>query len=324
MNPLPDQPPGSVLAHFSPYTRGLTWHRAAGGFSGARVWCGADPVPRVALKAWPADTSLERLRRIHTWMTAARDLPFVPDVLPGAGRRTVFADGGLWDCCRWLPGEPRAAPTLEVVVSACAAVAELHRVWAEIGTVHGPCPGVPARLRILAENAPLLCAGPDVLLPVNPALDPLLRRAVEVAARAAPRAGAELRAWEHREFVLQPCVRDLRGEHVLFSDDTVTGIVDYGAATIDHPAGDLARWLGDIADPDDARFVGGLNAYRTARPAFDAPDDFVRLLAHTGAVCSVLGWLVRLVVRGEPVVDAGAVGSRLARLVERSERYISI
>jgi homoserine kinase type II len=155
---------------------------------------------------------------------------------------------------------------------------------------------------------------------VSPELDPLLRHAVGVAARAAPRAVEALRVWEHREFLLHPCVRDLRGEHVLLSAGVVTGIIDYGAAAVDHAATDLARLLPDFAG-DTSLFAAGLNAYRAARPAFDAPDDFVRLLADTGAVCSVLGWLVRLVMRREPVADEGAIASRVTQLLASTELF---
>jgi hypothetical protein len=86
---------------------------------------------------------------------------------------------------------------------------------------------------------------------------------------------------------------------------------------VDHPAVDLARFLDDAGGSDTARFAAGVNAYRTARPAFDATDDFVLLLARTGAVCSVLGWLVRLAVRREPPADPPAAAARLAFLLSR-------
>jgi homoserine kinase type II len=215
-------------------------------------------------------------------------------------------------------------------------VAALHDAWAEpAGT--GPCPGVLNRLRVLAENAALLAAGPGAQPPVSPLLDPLLRRAATGAARRAPGAARALRPWEHHPFTLYPCVRDLRGEHVLFDGGRVGGIVDFGAAAVDHPAVDLARLLADFAAADDLlstvpagtgcsggddqRFAAGLTAYRAARPAFDAPDDLVRLLAHTGTVCSLIGWLVRLTVRREAVADPAAAAVRLAALVARADRY---
>jgi homoserine kinase type II len=256
-------------------------------------------------------------------MLAARHLPFVPEVLTGAGGHPAFFESDrAWDCCRWLPGEPRPAPTPEEVAAACEAVARLHDAWAALATSRGPCPGVRNRLRVLAENESLLRAGPDALPPVAPELDPLLRRAVAVAGRFAPLAIAALRPWENREGALQTCVRDLRGEHVLFSAGAVTGIIDFGAAAVDHSAVDLARLLTDLAGVDSALFTAGLNAYRTARPAFDAADHFVKLLAETGTVCSVLGWLVRLVARREPFSDTGAIATRLALLVDRAESIV--
>jgi homoserine kinase type II len=183
---------------------------------------------------------------------------------------------------------------------------------------------VANRLRALAENEPLLSAGPGALPTVSPLLDPLLRRASAIAARAAPLAARALRAWEHHTFPLHPCVRDLRGAHVLFEADRVSGIIDYGATAVDHPAVDLARLLGDLAGDNEALFEIGLNTYRSARGPFDAPDAFVYLLAHTGAVCSVLGWLVRLVVRRENPADPAAVAERIGRLLTRTEHFAHI
>ena len=321
MNPLPEHPPFPVVAHFAPHTYGLSWHRAPGGFSGARVWRGeADGTPRVALKAWPDGTSPDRVSQVHAWLAQAAHLPFVPTVFAGAGGHTVCAEGGrLWDCGRWQPGEPRTAPAAAEIVRACEAVAGLHAAWAG-ETTRGACPGVRNRLRALAENEPLLRAGHGALPPVSPLLDPLLRRAVLVAARTAPLAARALHPWEHRALALHPCVRDLRGEHLLFQDGRVSGIIDYGAMAVDHPAVDLARLLDDYAAEDDALFRAGMNAYRAARGLFDAPDEFVRLLARTGAVCSVLGWLVRLVTRGERPADPPAVAARLDALVSRAAR----
>ena len=324
MNPLPELPPFSVVAHFAPHSDGLAWGRAPGGFSGACVWRGdIAGAPRVALKAWPAGTPPERVTQIHAWLAEAAHLAFVPKVFAGAGGRTVFAEADrVWDCGRWLPGEPRTAASAAEVALACEAVAHLHGAWAG-ETSRGACPGVRNRLRALAENELLLRAGPDALPPVSPLLDPLLRRAVLVAARAAPLAARALQPWEHRTFTLHPCVRDLRAEHVLFEGARVNGIIDYGAMAVDHPAVDLARLLDDYAGEDNALFRAGMNAYRAARGAFDAPDEFVHLLARTGAVCSVLGWLVRLVTRGERPTDplaTSAVAARLDALVSRVAR----
>lgn len=304
-------PPFPVLDHFAAHTRVQTWRRASSGFSGAVVWLGES----AALKMWPFGTTTERLRQIHAWMTAARHLPFVPHVFG-----VLEHDGRVWDCTQLMPGAPRAAPTADEVARACNAVAELHGAWAERESRRGPCPGVRNRIRVLSENEPLLRAGPNSVPKVSAQLDPLLRDGVSLVTRAAPLAVGALRPWEGREFALHPCVRDLRGEHVLFSDSGVSGIIDYGAAGIDSPASDLARLLDDYAESDATVFDVGLNAYRAARPAFDAPDEFVHLLARSGTICSILGWLVRVVVRREPVADEAAVATRLSQLLSRAGR----
>jgi homoserine kinase type II len=174
------------------------------------------------------------------------------------------------------------------------------------------------RLRILAENEPLLAAGSGSLPPVAPDLDPLLRRAARAVGRVAPALSSALQAWAETEFALQPCARDLRAEHVLFEGGRVTGVIDFGAAAVDSPAVDLARLL---LDWGDQFFGAALPAYRRVRPHFDAPDELVRLLAEGGAACSALGWLVRLAARREPVPDAAALAARLARLVARVEHF---
>jgi len=309
-------PPPRVLAAFAPHTTGLAWDRAPGGFSGARVWRGRDAAgtARRALKAWPRATAA-RLVQIHEWVRRAAHLPFVPEVLRGAGGALVVEGDDVWDCCRWVPGAPLAHPTGAEVTRACEAVACLHDAWAG-GSNRGPVPGVRNRLAVLEENAALLRAGPGALPTVSPLLDPLLRRAGEVVARAAPSAARALDVWADVPLALQPCVRDLRADHVLFDGGAVRGIIDFGAAAVDHPAVDLARLLGDYG----AHFDAGLAAYRAARPGFDAPDELVALLACTGLLCSALGWVVRLAVRRECVGAPDTVAARVAALLEKIAR----
>lgn len=311
MDLLPERPPRAVLSHFAPHTDGLTWHRAPAGFSGAQIWRGDAPdgTPKLAVKAWPPGTTLDRLHQIHEWTARAAHLAFVPKAY-GA-----VEAAGLWDCGTWVPGAPRPAPTAAEVACACAAVARLHDAWAA-DAQRGPCPGVRNRLRIFADSAALLRAGPGALPSVSPLLDPLLARAVALVARAAPDAVRALELWADVPLVLQPCVRDLRADHVLFVGATVSGIIDFGAAAVDHPVVDLARLLGDF----DAHFDVGLAAYRAARPAFDAPDELVRLLARVGPVCSALGWVVRLVVRREATPDPPRIAARLDHLLDRIVR----
>jgi hypothetical protein len=296
----------------------LRWSVVSGGFSGALVWRGEDEsgTPRVALKRWPAEVGEARLGRVHAAMAAAAHLPFVPNIFRTRDGSTVVSDGGtVWDATRWMPGEPCCTPSVAETETACAAVARLHAVWP--ATSHGPCPGVLNRLRMLGEwrGRP---ASPDEFGRLPEELHPLLQRAAAVASSLAPDAERALGPWSGRLLPLRTCLRDLRGDHVLFTGADVTGVVDYGALAEDYPAVDLARLLGDLAGEDDGRFAAGLRAYRETGGDFEVPDEFVRLLDRTGVVCSLLGWLRRFTVEKRAYPDGSAVARRLAALLARA------
>ena len=112
---------------------------------------------------------------------------------------------------------------------------------------------------------------------------------------------------------------DRRGLSSIVFAGTSLMLFGFGAMAVDSPAVDLARLLGDYAETGTL-FRAGLASYRRARPPFDAPDEFVELLARAGVICSLLGWLVRLVVRREPVSDPASTASRLARLLASLEQ----
>ena len=310
-------PPDGLLGEFGSLVSGVRWVAlgAAGGFSGARIWRGErDGTAAFALKAWPPSMSPERLAAIHRLMARAAPLPFVPSVFPTANGSTVpTANGRVWDVSAWMPGTAdfHANPTPVRLANAVAALARLHRAWRPPQPTFAPCPGVRRRLKLLAEWPTLQSDG----LP-GPETNRRARLALSVAA---DRAEAELMAWLNRPLHLQPCLCDVWGAHVLFSGDAVVGLIDYGAVKVDHVAVDLARLLGDLVGDDDARFTAGLNAYRAAGGALDAPDEFVRLLDRTGAVCAVVFWLLRL---RDPASldDPAAVLRRLDRLATRVER----
>jgi Ser/Thr protein kinase RdoA (MazF antagonist) len=310
--------PAAVLARYAPALDGLAWVPVGGGFSGAGVWRGDDPTgnPTFALKAWPPEFAPARLAQIHGWLTRVAHLPFVPAVLPAAdGRSFVSEAGRLWDLSRWKPGVPLAAPTAAEVEAACAAVARLHAAWHVERLAPAPC--VAFRLRALSDFQTYFASTPSV----SPTLDPHLRRAHSAVTRTRSWAEQTLRRWEAEPLPLRPCVRDLRGEHVLFSAGTVTGIVDYGAMAVDHAAADLARLLGDLAGEDDELFAAGLRAYREAGGRLGATDEFVRVLDRSGAIGSVVGWFVRLRSGGRNLLGEEAIAARLDRLTGRVERF---
>src|SRR5438270_374303 len=105
-------PPAAVLAAYPPAVARRAWMPVGGGYSGADVWKGLAPDgSAVALKAWPADTTPDRVRTVHGWQAAAAELPFVPRLVPAPAGGT-FVDFGerLWELSTWLVGVPDARP----------------------------------------------------------------------------------------------------------------------------------------------------------------------------------------------------------------------
>ena len=119
---------------------------------------------------------------------------------------------------------------------------------------------------------------------------------------------------------LQPCLCDVWNDHVLFGGDCVTGLIDYGAMKIDHPAVDLARLLGSLVQDDAAGWATGLAAYREVRPLSADEEELARALDVTGTVAAAAVWLRWLYHEGKEFEDGAAAGRRLKGLTARFGR----
>jgi len=313
--------PALIFSRFGPALVGLNWIPVTGGFSGADVWRGEDAngTPAFALKRWPSQTTTARLAQIHAWIKQVVHLPFVPTVLHTVeGGTVVQHEDRVWDVTKWLPGVPHTLAGQAEVEYACQAVAELHAVWSQLPQ-RSPCPGVMRRLEVLTQ----WLSNPDLtIVNLQPSLMGLISRAMAIVERVAPFVLQALQPWKTVPMLLHPCIRDLRGEHVLYVGERVTGIVDFGAMDIDSPAIDLARLLGDLAGENEQLIAVGLNKYRQFRSGFDVDDGFIRLLDRAGVVCSIIGWFARLSKKQlqSPIEN---VKNRLTSLVARAEQFKS-
>jgi len=308
-----------VLSRFGLSLAGLRWERVGGGFSGAEVWRGDNANgPCYALKAWPVGFPVARLEAIHRWMGRAGHFPYIPRLLRALdGRTLVDTADQLWDAAQWMPGFAREEPTIGEIETACATIAELHAAWRDEST-RTPAPGVRNRLQLmrgwLSAPRPAAWAAPSFSRT-------LLDRAARVVARAVPAALAALSPWEHVSLRCQPCLRDLRAEHVLFVGGRATGVIDFGAMAIDHPAVDLARLLGDFADQAADIFAIGWRAYCDVGGELETSPEFLAQLARTGSLGSAINWLMRLQNPDVLPVGVAALEARLERILGRIERF---
>jgi Ser/Thr protein kinase RdoA (MazF antagonist) len=319
----------SVLQRYCQAAPNATLRRLAqhGGFSGARLWQVSGGGITAVLKAWPStEVDAGRLVRIHHLMHAARlaGLDFVPAVyVDDRGRTVVDQAERLWDLAEWRFGEGFcAAPSTRRVENACACLARLHAAWASPGAIVGPCPAVQRRLARLHEWKKLVSGG------WRPAVD-AVHGAVQAPIEGAWRtvnlwfdsAAQMLMPWVDRLFPLQPCLCDIWHDHVLFQGETVTGIIDYGSAKVDHVAVDLARLLGTTVQDDATLRAAGLEAYGPVRALSFEEQELVTVLDKTGIIVGLANWVRWLYLDRRPFEDYSMVAQRIQKLLARVERW---
>jgi Ser/Thr protein kinase RdoA (MazF antagonist) len=300
-----------------------------GGFSGARLWRLEAADGPLCLRAWPLPSpSGERLRSLHYLMGRARGagLLFVPAVIPAADGATWEEHAGrVWELTSWMPGRAdfHHRPSTARLEAASAALARVHDAWAGPTPALGPCPGVRRRLECAQEWTALMRSGwrPAFTAGDRDPVRPWAERAWDILHRQCDRVPQLLAAWAERPVPLQPCLCDIWHDHVLYTADAVTGLVDYGSVKLDHVAVDLARLLGSLVGDDANQQSVGLEAYSRIRPLSAEEGAFVRVLDETGTVLAAANWLIWLYRDGRSVEDRTAAASRLALLVERLERW---
>jgi Ser/Thr protein kinase RdoA (MazF antagonist) len=300
-----------------------------GGFSGARLWQIDGAAGPLCLRAWPVGFHPERLSFIHYCMTCAQDagVAFVPRMFTSLhGTLQIEYGDRLWELQEWLSGEAsyHRRPSLAKLQAACAALARLHACWASFGRFEaGVCPAVMRRLEAEREWRELVQSGWRPLAEADdddPAR-PLAQRAGRALANHINLIPGLFRRWSMRMWPLQPCLCDVWHDHILFDEDYVTGIVDYGAVKIDHPAVDVARLLGSLVEDDPAGWATGIAAYREVRPFTSEEEELARVLDLAGTTVGASVWLRWLFHDGKEFADRAAAIRRLEVLVKRIEKW---
>lgn len=294
----------------------------AGGLSGARLWrfdAGRGPL---VLRAWPPDgPDVEAIRRIHGWLAGLRHLGFVPVPLPDREGRTVRVEGGsCWQVEPWMPGEAEVGrpPREDRVRSGFAALAALHAGLSAHRSV-GPSTGLAARWR---EAEALRAGGFDALeeslrrTPDGPERV-LAGRWVGRARGLVPAVVEELRREASRPVAVQPCLRDARPGHFLFSGSVLTGLVDFGAMAVESPAADLARLLSEWLGGDRAGRAAALDAYDRVRPLDPECSRLIGVFERSAALLLGGHWARWHFLEGRVFDDRDAVRLGLERGLAR-------
>lgn len=318
---------------------------AAGGMSGAQFWRVTASCGTHILRRWPREhPTPERLRFIHAVLRHASRRGFAVAPVPicsSSGESHVEFAGQLWELSPWMPGTANYehAPSATKLQAALRTLARFHVAVADFSDASGLLPAVgpgPAivhrigRLRDLADGGIRSLAQaidksiwPELAVPAHQFLISL--------PAVLPRALAQLETLADAPLPLMPSLRDIWHDHVLFTGDEVTGIVDFGAIDIDTPATDVARLLGSLASVTRTHLLErkttgqfgfdvwrlGLDAYAAVRSLTPAETQAVTALDLSGLVLAGCNWIRWIYVDRRRFENQSQVVGRFGRIVER-------
>lgn len=145
------------------------------------------------------------------------------------------------------------------------------------------------------------------------------KKIIDHFVRLAPRIEMQLNLGLGTPVNLQPCLRDIWHDHVLFTGDEVTGFIDPHATRSDCVACDLARLLGSLVGDDLSGWETGLAAYQSVRPLALAELALVELFDQSAVLLGGMTWLDWHCLEGRTFDDRERVLARMQRILGRME-----
>ncbi len=310
----------------------LTVEPATPGFSGARVFRAEIDGAAFCVRQWPSAMPKDRLRAIHRLLAHVQRTSGAATPVPVSaadGATTVELSGHSWQVEPWLPGKALTADELteDRLHAAMRGIAKWHLSAGEytpprtdtewlLRAHDDVSPTIADRLRTLAGwRDDFEAAEHRLLHEADNSFRELGQRVTTFARLLIEPIGQELQQIEKHSVRLQPCIRDLWSDHLLFTGDELTGVIDFGAVRTDSVACDLSRLLGSLFEDDSTKWNAALDIYAAVRPLSEAEQQLLRPLDRSNVLLSGLTWLRR---RWEGRIDE----AQLPRVVDRMEAIV--
>ncbi len=135
----------------------------------------------------------------------------------------------------------------------------------------------------------------------------------------------ELARYETHPFQIELCLRDVHREHILFENERVSGLIDFGSIGWDTPAIDVARYLstfdvfpGDWLTLDEECWRALVDPSLTR----EEWNRLILLLAVTGAIVSAIQWENWLVRERRPFISRDRAYERWCNRLDFAEPWI--
>jgi Ser/Thr protein kinase RdoA (MazF antagonist) len=303
-----------VLAAFGLDLQGCVIDRPAEarGFSGAMLFRVRDREQIWCLRRWPPTgmprTRLLALQHFLRHLEANGIAVLAQPAAALSGDTLVEHQGLLWQLEPWLPGRAdfHERPSEERLRSAVQTLAQIHlaaelyespsagRPWFERHPA-APSPACRERLQILRDWSPARCdqARADLEAKAPAEFRHLAREVLRCFQIGCGPIERELRFLHELPMRVHPCLRDIWHDHVLFTGEEVTGLVDPSAARTENVASDLSRLLGSLLEDDRPRWKSALAAYHEVRPLSQDERRLITALDRSSVLLSGLTWIDR-------------------------------
>lgn len=319
-----------VLRHYPLVQPAPRWTAlgSEGGFSGAKLWRVVSSEGDFCLRRWPPEHPDEdRLHFIHSVLRTAFEggLHEVPLPIIHSGGDSFFRhDGFLWELAPWMPGaaDYHCHPTREKLRSALQWLAKFHAATAPSRSNFATSPGIEERRKLLQQLLSGDCA--EIVRRLDTFTWPEFvvrgRRMLAAFQRDAHGLATTLTDASRLACSLQPCIRDIWHDHVLFEGDQVTGVVDFGALRPECVATDIARLLGSLVrdDPEGQRI--GLDAYSEIRPLGAEEQKLWNVFDASTVLLSGMNWLRWICLEQRSFEHPDRVLARLDEILLRLDR----
>ena len=312
----------------------------AGGFSGAGVFKVDGSDLSYCLRRWPAQKSFpQRVLAIHELLAHAHKdgIAVIPVPLRSATGSTLVESGGeLWQLEPWMPGAADflSTPNDDRLKSAMAQLARFHnavRNWIPTADVQewfqpatlSESPTVSQRIGMIRQYETLALDFDAALVQeVDVRFRDVGNRIVVLFRTAKDSVKRELSAVSEVKVPLQPVIRDLWHDHLLFCGDELSGIVDFGAMATDSVTCDLSRLLGSLFGDDFPEWQRAIACYENVRPLSESEHRLLRPLDRSSVLLSGMTWLKRRYILRDTPTDLSRICDRLESIAERLTRLV--
>ena len=305
------------------------------GFSGANVWRIETARGPLAVRGWPhPGLPRRRIEGLHQLLDhVGASVPVAIPIPTSNGDRLARWNEQLWQLEPWMPGvaDFHDNPSPERLSEAIKTLASFHRSAREF------VPGDETREWFGSSDSrksPAVTERLGQLDGWGHRWNELVTRALRVTgpAEECSRAIEEIdnlfrrgRSWigdqlamvETTTFRGQPCLRDVWHDHLLWTGDHVTGLIDPGSCRIDNVAIDLARLLGSLVEDDVDGWELGLSTYEREAGLSLEETSLVTVLDQSGVMMAGAVWIERLATGRVETGWATRIGRKLAEVARR-------